>query len=256
MSNVINLAAVAAMATEEGAWVNDPFQCVVKNAKMGQPASQGGRAKPSKCCLVDPENPNSVLWAAWFGGNFNKYEDKVIRVSGKGTKIGLYQGKPEINIGKEATVEIVGDAPAALTAPPPAARHPAPAGKPGEDPAVRFHREMKKTALLWTHCYQYAVNVITKIPEELPDEMFQSLVSSLFITAKERGLLDKIPALRSVDDKGNPIPFVAPTPDPAAAVAEAERVKRETEEKARLAAEAEKRRLAEQQENIDEDVPF
>lgn len=255
MDNIITLGAISASATEEGTWVNGPFEAIVKNAKMGGP-SQGGKNKPSKCCLVDPRDPNSVIWAAWFGGQFNKFEDKVVRFSGKGIKVSLFRGNAEVNIGKDTVVEMVGDAPPNVTAPAPKAKHEVPL-KPGEDPAVRFHREMKKTGLLWAHCFQYAENTAQKITANLPPDMFQCLVSSLFITAKDRGLLDKIPALREYDDKGLPIPFIAPRPDPAAAVAEAERIKREAEEKARRAAEEEKaRQLAAQQESVDEDVPF
>jgi hypothetical protein len=142
------------------------------------------------------------------------------------------------------------------------------APRPHVDPTTYFHREMSKTGLLWAHCYQYAMNVeqkVAEIGERLPEGIFQSLVSSLFITGKDRGLLEKPPALREVGKDGIPFKFVPPAPDPAAieaeklrkaAEAEAQRKAAEAEEAAKRAREAAAHKPAAQQENLDEDVPF
>lgn len=266
------LAAIREQATEDGTWVNGPFEAIVKNAKAGQTPGGGNKAKPSKCCLVDPKDPNTTLNACWFGGNFLKYEDKVIRVSGKGTKVSVYNGTPEVNIGKDAVVDIIGAAPeqsAPRTATSSTGSGPKDDARGGgaprdyesertaEDPTVRFHKELKKITLLLLHAHQYATDLADKLPFELSEEQHQQAVASIFITAKDRGLLDKPPAPRKeVKAADGTIerfePFVAPAIDPA--VAEAE--KRRKEEEAARAAEEARRKAAAHHENLDEDVPF
>ncbi len=95
------------------------------------------------------------------------------------------------------------------------------------------------------------------------------MTSSLFITAKDRGLLEKPPALRvpNKDEKISAVyaPYVPPAPDPAAveaervrkaAEAEAQRKAQEAEEAAKKAREAAAHNQNHPQENADEDVPF
>lgn len=261
------LAAIREQATEDGTWVNGPFEAIVKNAKAGQTPGNGNKAKPSKCCLVDPKDPNTTLNACWFGGSFLKYEDKVIRVSGKGTKVSVYNSTPEVNIGKDAIVDIIGNAPAqagptpgAQTGPRDDSRggnNPPPPAKPHDDPVTHFHKEMKKTALLWAHCFQYTVDTEAKLGVVLPPDQFQSLTTSLFMTAKERDLRGNAPAPRKKTADGKTFePYVAPKPDPALAE-EQERKRREALEAEALRLQEEARRkAAHPHENLDEDVPF
>lgn len=269
MEQQLTLAAIREQATEDGTWVNGPFEAIVKNAKAGQAGGAGNKAKPSKACLVDPQNPNSTLNACWFGGNFLKYEDKVIRVSGKGTKVSVYNSTPEVNVGKDAVVEIIGEAPRQSAPPPSSGGGPkddsrgggSPRGyeseRTAEDPTLRFHKEMKKVTLLLMHSHQYATDLRDKLPFEITEDQYQQAVASIFITAKDRGLLDKPPAPRKAvtETDGTVLrfePFAPPPVDPA--VAEAER--RRKEEEAARAAEEARRKAAQHHENLDEDVPF
>lgn len=260
MSEHISLSRICDEATEDGGWIDLPFEAIVRNAKAGR-----GK-QPSKADLIDPANPRVKVEACFFGGSFLDYEGSVVRFSGKGRKAKLYEGNVEISLYEKATVNVLGDAPATTRtaeaargeAPPPGgdAGAKARAPKVEGDPTSNFHKEMKKASLLWTHAHQYARNVEAKLyppppgsktPHFLmPPDLFQSLVSGLFITAKDRGLLERPPAPRQVDEIGVPFAYLPPEPDPAA-VEEAAR-------KAREAAEAEARRK--HQENLDEDVPF
>lgn len=247
---------VVGAATDEGEWVNGEFLAVIRNAT----AAQG--KKPSKADLCDPDSPNIKIVGVWFGGDFCRLEGATCLFGGQGMKAKTYKGKAELTIGDKATVNVETAAPAGAARP----ASPAPAADtkrtaPGhaatpQEAAKHFHLRMKKTALLWLHAEQYAEDAWRKLPTGSParssDGLFQSLVSSLFITAKDHGLLEAPPALRDLDEAGNPKPFVpapvaAPDPDAVAKAAA------EAAEKARLAAEAEAKR---KQEQLDEDVPF
>lgn len=248
----MSLQALVASATQDGTWVNDPLEVVVRNPTQGG-VGKNNKPKPSKCVFVDPKDPNATVGACWFGGSFLQYEDQVIRISGKGNKVSLYNGKAEFTVGKDAVVDKLGAAPAQLGGPPATGGHggdnspPPPASG---DPAAIFHRGMGKAALLWSHSYQYARNVEHILGGSMPPDLFQSLVSSMFITAKDNGALVKqLPKLRLTDDKGVPFKFIPEQPDPEAAA-------KAVEEAARKAAEEARKKAAAKQENLDEDVPF
>lgn len=260
MSEDTTLTAMKAEATMDGAYVETPFQAIVRNAK----ARQG--KTPSKCELIDPANPRVKAKAAWFGGSFLDLQGSVVRFAGKSIKAKLYEGELEMTIGEKASVTPVGDAPQGAgessapqaspgagtgrQAPPPAQREPV-------DPVAYFHREMRKQSLFWLHCWQYGRDVAIKTKPEIPPEQFQGMVASLFIEGNRRGLSDRPPALREVDGVGFKT-FVAPKPvGPTQAEIDAEAKKKAeaaaAEEERRHKEEAEKRRKAAEQ---DEDVPF
>lgn len=253
------LADVCRAATEEGAWINGDLDLVVKR---GEPP-QGN--KPSKASVYDPGTGQEAR-LVWFGGDLREHEGKVIRVGGKGNKGKLYRGNVEINVGKNGTLTAVGAAPAApLNDKTNAAgndRRPGPTDARAKvDPTTYFHRELSKTGLLWAHAYQYAQNVEEKVVgagNSLPEGIFQSLVSSIFITAKDRGLYDRVPALREVGSDDVPLKYVPPAPDPAAIEAEQQRkaAAAEAERKAKEAEELARKAREHPQENLDEDVPF
>ncbi len=262
----MSLQAVANSATPDGKYVDDPIEVVVRNPT--QPGvGKNNKPKPSKCILVDPKDPNATLGACWFGGSFLQYEDKIVRIEGRGTKVSLYNGRAELNVGKEATVTIVGNAPDQLGAPATqtgggsgggAGPQNEPPPPTTGDPAAIFHRGMGKAALLWAHSYQYARNVEHMLHPDgktvMPADLFQSLTSSMFITAKDNGALVKpLPKLRATDDKGLPFRFIPEQADPDAVKRAADLAAKEAADKARKEAEA-KARAA--QENLDEDVPF
>lgn len=252
---------VIGAATEDGEWVNGEFRAVVRNAKP----KQGN--KPSKADLCDPDSPNIKLSAAWFGGDLSDFEGATVLFGGKGMKVKDYKGKAELNIGKDALVNVVtaapsrerdsnppgrpGGSPAANDSPKPAA-----SAKSNVDPVTYFHRELSKMALGYLHCLQYAQDIVEKHPLEIPDAQFQACVSTLFIEGSKAGLFHKVPKLREIDDKSLPMRFIPPE-KPAADPAEIERQRLEKEkeaaEKARLAHEEEQRRKAAE---LDEDVPF
>lgn len=250
---------------QEGAgdWVNGEFEAVVRNV-----TSRQGR-KPSKADLCDPNSPNVKIKASLFAGEFGRFNGALCLFSGQGMKVKLYNGNAELTLGDKALINIIAAAPAGQApannppantgprnAPPP--RDPPPP-ETADDLARRFHSMMKKTALLWLHAKQYVTDMEAKDKTIYAEALRQSAISSLFITAKDHGLLDRVPALRALDDKGLPIPFVPVkkaevAADPAAAAAEQERIKKEAE---KLAAEKEAARVAaEKQRLIDEDVPF
>lgn len=245
---------VIGAATEDGEWVNGYFFAVVKNA-----TARNGR-KPSKADLCDPDSPNIRIKASWFGGDFTDFRDAVCRFDGQGMKTKSFKGTPELTIGDKAQVNMETAAPKSAAAPSgqnaahanagvPPAQH-APANPSSVDPVTYFHREMKKTALLWAHAYQYAKETESKLKLSLPDLTMQAMISTIFIKADRQGLSDRPPALRACDDKGIPFAFVAATPDPAAAEAAA---KAAAEEAAKKAADEARRKHKEQQ---DDYVPF
>lgn len=262
------LSAVCAAATEAGEWA-DTFDCVVKR---GEPP-QGN--KPSKASVYDPANGKDAK-LVWFGGDLRQYEGQTVRIGGKGNKAKLYRGAVEVNVGKNGTITSIGVAPQSpptQTGTAPAADGQKtgttpPATRPRVDPTTYFHKEMGKAGLLWCHCYQYALTAESKImpkETELPIDQFQALVSSLFIRADRSGLMEHVPALRTMGDDGLPLRFVPPQPDPA--VVEAERLRKEqeveaarklkeAEEAAQRAREAAQHNQHHPQENLDEDVPF
>lgn len=255
MSDHISLSRICDEATEAGGWIDSPFEAIVRNAKAGR-----GK-QPSKADLVDPADPRVKVEACYFGGSFLDLEGSVVRFSGKGRKAKLYEGNVEVSLYEKATVFVVGDAPAATRAAPAArgdapkgdgggAKGPGPGAKADGDPTAHFHKEMKKAALLWVHSFQYAVETESKLKAKLPEPLFQSLVSSLFITAKDRGLLDRPPAPRALDGKGFPVPYVPPQPDPAAI----EEAKKKLLDEAARKVEDELRRK--QEAEVDPDVPF
>lgn len=250
----MSLKALVATATQDGTWVNDPIEVVVRNPTQGG-VGKNNKPKPSKCVFVDPKDPNATVAACWFGGSFLQYEDQVIRISGKSNKISLYNGNAEFSIGKEGVVEKLGPAPAQLGEHPATTGHGAHGGDnapPAQsgDPAAIFHRGMGKVALLWAHSHQYAKNVEAMLGGPMHPDLFQSLTSSMFITAKDNGALVKpLPKLRLTDDKGIPFKFIPDQPDPA-------ELKRREEEAAAKAAEEARKKAAAAKENLDEDVPF
>lgn len=251
---------VIQVASEQGEWVNGEFEGIVSNPTQGQ------GNKPSKCKLTDPDS-NAEIGLAWFGGDFMKMRGATILVHGDGNKAKLYRGNTEVTIGKNGLVNVVtaatrpastemnektnaagNEPPQKESAPPKQAVTPA-------QMLNRFHATMKRSALLLIHARQYARDIETKEGGPMPAEQFQATVSSLFITAKDRGLLDTVPAPREVKD-GKIVPFV-PVKDPdaeakAAAAREAEQAKREAEEKKR----AEEERKKREQDELNEDVPF
>jgi hypothetical protein len=240
---------VVGAATDEGEWIDGEFLAVVTNAKPAQ-----GR-KNSEAELCDPDSPNIKTKAVYFGGDFTRFEGATCLFHGQGMKAKIYRGKCELQIGEKTLVNVATAAPAG--APKPAAadqpKHPAPAAtlKP-EEAANRFHKLMKKTALLWLHAEQYVCDIEAKLPShrKLTPDLRQSAISSMFITAKDHGLLEIAPALRPVDDGCNPKPYVpvAPAaPDPAAVAAAAAAAAAEAAAKAAAAAQAQ---------HLDEDVPF
>ena len=255
MSTIATIAAIIAAATDEGTWVNDPIEAVVRNARTGQ-----GK-KPSKADLYDPGNVGKKITVSWFSGDLLQFEGGVIRISGKGTKAKIYKGETELEIGKNAKVELLGAAPAGAAPAPAAASHAAPAGRPPESPeagAARFHVEMKRIALLRVHAHQYALDVAERIRIDPHDdaELFQSIETSMFMTAKDRGLLERAPAPRELDSAGRPVPFVKPQPahDPEAE----KKAQEERERAAAIAAEEAARKAADEarRKADDELVPF
>lgn len=255
----MTLAQICAIATEPGEWIDGPFEVVIRNATARQ-----GRI-PSKSDVYDPNDPGVRAKMALFGGDLLRMEGDVVRFGGKGIKAKLYGGNVDISVGDKANIEIVGKAPGSATAAAP--REPnlgATPASPSSAPAARrgpvmvaaepaqFHREMKRIALLLAHCYQYEEDFETKIGKVLPIEQRVQATAYLFMTAKDRGLLEKPPALRTPSAKGGGYEaFVATVPDPAAVEAE---IKRKAEEAQKAREEEERKRHAEQ--SADEDVPF
>lgn len=248
----ITLYDVVTNATEAGEWVNGEFQAIVQNATQGQ------GNKPSKADLIDPDNNNISCAVGWFGGDFVRLSGSLCHFGGKGMKIKSYRGKPELTLGKETTVNII------TAAPEPKSNSAAtpPQGKPlspgaaalSKDPseqAVIFHRTMKKIALFYLHCDQYVLDIERKRGVLLPEQR-QAAVASLFITGKDKGLLDIVPPARPVDDKGLPFAFVPPDKKPADPEAEA----KAAAEAARVAELKAREQAAKRQAELDEDVPF
>jgi hypothetical protein len=243
MSEKATVAAIIDAATAEGTWVNDPIEAVVRNARSGQ------GNKPSKADLHEVGAAGTKIIASWFSGDLLQFEGGIIRISGKGTKAKIYKGTCELEIGKNATVEQIGAAPAAAAQP-----AGAPRAAPPAQTEHRFHNEMKRITLLWIHAWQYAKNAEQKLglADGLPPEIFQACLSSIFITAKDRGLLERPPATRLVDNQGFPFPYV-----PAEAAHDPEAEKKELEA-ARLAAEEAARKVAAEakRREADDSVPF
>lgn len=245
--------------TEEGQWVNGEFEAIVTNASVGQ-----GK-KPSTADLCDPDSQRVMIKASWFGGgNFLEFAGARCLFGGQGMKAKIYQGKNDLQMSAKTLVNILqaGAAPAAAT-PPPAQRSTAGAAPATasanraplvkkEDAEPHFHRTMQRIALLYLHCDQYVTDMEIKRGIIFPPDQRQSAVASLFITSKDKGLLDSLPALRAKDDKGFPIRYTAPakTVDPEAAAKAAAEAAKIAAEKA-----AEEARLAAQNTN-EEDVPF
>lgn len=274
MSKTTTLAAIIAAAHEEarskdkpeGVWV-DELDLAVKRSTPAE------GTRPSKASAYDPTNGQEAT-IAWFGGDLARYENKIVRIGGKGNKAKIYKGNLEISIGKNGTLQMIGEASAPKTthAPEGAPRddsrgggggNPPPAAAPKVDPSTYFHREMAKLSLGYLHAFQYALDVRAKLKHEMTPEQFQACVSTVYISADKRGLFGKVPKLREYDDKMVPLRFIPPEPDPAALeaerlrLAEAEEAKRKADEaeKAAAAARAATHRPP-QQENLDEDVPF
>lgn len=253
----MSLAAVIALSNEQGEWVEDPLEVVVRNASHGG-IGKNNKPKPSKCVLVDPKDPNVVLKCCWFGGNLAQYDDKMIRIAGRSNKVSTYNGNPELAIGKEGTVELIGPAPSMSGAPKQThngggggGNEPPPPADTG-DSVGYFHKGMAKIALLLAHSIQYARNVEKVAGEKFSDDRMQSTVSSIFITAKDQGaLLKPLPKLRPIDEKGLPLRYVADGPTP-------EEIKRREDEAAAKAAQAaeDARKASAAQNQLDEDVPF
>lgn len=257
MDKMTTLADVCRAANEEGVWA-DVFDCVVNRAHP----KEGN--KPSKADIYDPANGTQAK-LAWFGGNLQQYEGKIIRIGGKGNKAKLYSGNVEISVGgKNGTITVQGDAQKGAT-PPQSAAQP---GQPGNnqppptrdetpkvDPVTFFHREMSKQSLGYLHCLQYAQDIQSKTVSGMPPDQFQACVSALYIEGNKRGFFNRVPKLRDLDDKGRPVRYVPPQPDPAAE--EKARLAREDAERKQKEAEEAQRRAANQHsENLDEDVPF
>lgn len=244
---------VITAATDAGDWVNGEFEAVVRNATAGQ-----GR-KPSKADLHDPTSPNIKIAATWFGGDFVRLSGSTCLFHGQGMKTKTYRGTPELSMGDKVMVNVT------VAAPEPTSRNAAPTTNAGraptprtppppaspEDTAKHFHKTMKKISLLWLHSRQYVCDIIDRDGGEFTEALEQAAIASVFITAKDQGLLDRLPALRAVAEDGGIAPFVPAPPKPADP-AEAERVAAEAAARAKREAEEK----AKQQAALDEDVPF
>lgn len=247
------LADVCRAANAEGVWA-DTFDCVVNRAEP-----RNGN-KPSKADVYDAVNGTQAK-LGWFAGDLTQYQGKVIRIGGKWNKAKLYNGNVEINVGKNGTIAPMGnatgqapktDAPAGGGNQPPPPRT---GDTPKVDPVTFFHREMSKQALGYLHCLQYAQDIQNKTPGGMPPDQFQACVSSIYIEGNKRGLFNLVPRTRELDDKGRPLRYVPPQPDPAAEE-KARAAREEAERKQKEAEEAQRRASNQHSENLDEDVPF
>lgn len=279
--NQITLADIASKATETNQWIDDAFDVVVQNVVVGQGTGKTGKAKPTKCDVIDPQSGHVARLASFGGRNMASFQGHALRLSGKGISAKLYSGVLELTLGKDSNVEDLGIPAGGGTG----TKTPAPqpqgprddsrgssgaGGGTGAPPLpqqanytpaeleARFHKDMKKTALLLLHSFQYATDLRHKIMVDLKPEQFEKLVMSFFMTSKDRGWMNNpIPAARIWEDdgKGSFIvrPFAPKVDEDSKRRAEEEQ-KRKADEAARLAREEEERRHAAQ--NLDEDVPF
>lgn len=254
---------VIGASTDAGEWVNGEFEAIVQNAIAGQ-----GK-KPSKADLCDPDSPGIIIKASWFGGaDFVRFSGSRCLFGGQGMKVKNYNGHPDLQMSTKSTVNVLvaAAAPAsksatgtAPTQPQTQARGVAPVLNK-EDIEPHFHRTMKKIALLYLHSDQYVTDIELKRGMILDPAARQAAIASLFITAKDKGLLDNVPAIRPLDPATKyPVAYVPPkkeATDPEAAKKEAEEKARVASELAAQKARAEAAEHQRQQENLDEDVPF
>jgi hypothetical protein len=113
MSNNITLAQVAAMADD--AWINSPVQCVFRITKQGTAKTSG---KPYwQAELTDPNDPSCPVVSTMLMNDPTRYDGKMVSIEGKGSKKGSFKDKPQLNIGRQAFLKIVGDAGGAAIAP-------------------------------------------------------------------------------------------------------------------------------------------
>ena len=246
------------IATENGEWVNGSFQGVVENPTQGQ-----GR-KPSKCTLRDPDTNATVKLAVFGGTDLMRMRGALVECSGDGMKAKLYKGEVEVTIGDKAHINVISAPPRNAPAPQQSApaSNPAPRNAPPAHPATaaeiakNFHITMRKIGLLLMHSQQYAFDFAKKWEDtsgghKLTDEQFQSVRTSFFMTAKDRGLLDIQPGPRAFDSAAGVFtPYTAPAA-PSKTPEQLEAEKKELERKA-----AEEAELKRQREKLDEDVPY
>jgi hypothetical protein len=118
-SKLITIGQILEMAPgdrQNAAWVNDDFEAVVSDVKIGS-----GKA-PSTAVLTDPHNPGIAIVGNFFGVDPSRFAGKIVHVSGKGIARTEYKGVQQVTMGDKATIQIVG------TAGPAPARSAAPAG--------------------------------------------------------------------------------------------------------------------------------
>lgn len=264
MSQDTTLREVIAQATEEGTWVNAPFEVVVHQAKP-----KNGKA-PSKADIYQLGARGVQATLVSFDRSLVDYTGSRLRIAPKGIKAKMYKGAVEITVGKDTGLTVQGDAPVDNSAPPPqgAQREPAktaaaqdrpPANRTTEDPENTYHKGMKKLSLGWLHAYQYGCDISVKVKGGLPPEQFQACVSSIFIEANKQGLNFTAPKLREANATGGGfVQFTKAAVDPRIAEEEA---KHKAEEAAKVAAEEARKKAAveaerRRAENLDEDVPF
>lgn len=217
----LSVAQLLEIVPSEDSWVNDGFTAVVRAIK---PPPANDAKKFWKCTLADTTGSATISMTVFFAPKFS--EGDQIDVVGQGIKRKEYNGTAEVSVGQKSEIHIVGRA---VRNQEPGTASPAAAGAEAQ-PKGDFHKVMKRQALLYLHCLDYARQVDAKnkavTGTHLVPDLFQACVSSLFIEANRQGISGMVPAFGAQPQSAQP----AQTPPPRSAPPPAE--------------------------NLDEDVPF
>lgn len=150
----------------------------------------------------------------WDHEDISQYEgqDVVISSGAKGSGVTVshdsYKGKSEIklSVGRAAQFQpITAGTPipsrlspseqGAGIQTPPGNQNPVKGKAEASNEADKFHAGMKKMALFYVHCEDYARKIVDKVGEK-DNQQFQAIVSTLFIEGNKRGLAADVPAYK------------------------------------------------------------
>lgn len=95
-------------------WINDPFDALLTITKQAT-----GRSGKTfwQCELSDPNDPSAPPVSVSLFQDPGRYHGQVVEIGGNGNKKGSYNGRPQINVGRQCIIRVTGQAQAPQYAP-------------------------------------------------------------------------------------------------------------------------------------------
>lgn len=174
-------------------WINDGFTAVVRTIERKVSKTQ----KPFWKCKLADTTGSAVVGCTMFTAPKFK-EGQIVDFLGQGIKFKNDKYGPEVSISDKTEIHPLGMHVRDQEPGTPGAGHREGASEP--TPKGDFHKAMKRQALLYLHCLDYASQIQKKdTGGNWRPELHQACVSSLYIEANRKGLDSLVPPLGAAE---------------------------------------------------------